>query len=467
MGRKFDGRFWFDVANSRLGLVVGFLCLATLSVLVMTGTFQPGKPAVDASLTPVIDEDPLAATPRASDRRSDGRQLEPLASNALFIDGANGLDSNPGTVDAPILTPAAGFRLVEPGMTVYFRGGVYDDTKLGTNVIRQGGTEDNWVKVQPYPGEEVEIIAGGEYGNGFEISGAAYIEIRGFTITGRDDSTHGNGVTGNEQSHDIRVLDNRISGFGQSGISFVRSSRVTIEGNEIRNTAARSFWQGSGISLFEAEGPTDPVEAGFTNIIRSNYLVGNYNGVPSRKGVITDGNCIIVDFFDVESTPEYRGSTLVENNVCAENGGRGVHVFNSSNVMVRNNTLIGNGRSKGLSSAPAELVAVRASNVSFHNNLILNTAGVRAYFERDANNTVFEHNYALYDPPPGATNQALENDVRYITSRSGSQPVEAFVPVVGSDLIGVADPSNQPADDLLGRARPMPGSIGALEPNSS
>lgn len=218
--------------------------------------------------------------------------------------------------------------------------------------------------------------------------------------------------------------------------------------------------------MFEAEGPIEPVESGYTNIVRSNYLVGNYNGVPSRRGVLTDGNCIIIDFFDDDSTPEYLGSTLVENNVCAENGGRGVHVFNSSNVMVRNNTLVGNGRSTGLSSPPAEMVAVRASNVSFHNNLVLNNPEVRSFVDRDAENVVFDNNYVLFDPPPGATNRGLDADVAYIGGRSGSQPVEAFAPVTDSILIGAAATANQSTSDLLGRSRPVPGSVGALEPPS-
>lgn len=462
-------QFWSAMARSPLAMIVAFGGLALVAALVATGTFQRGTNVVDPSLTPAAAAGQIAsdqgslASQRATDFGRDQQAPAPLAANALFVDATNGDDANPGTEAAPMRTPTKAFQKSSPGMTVYFRGGVYDEAVLGENVIRQGGTPDEWLTIRPYPGEEVEIVAGGEYGDGFEIRNASYIEIRDFTIVGREDSQHGNGVTGNELSHDIRVLNNRISGFGQSGVSFVASSRITIEGNEIRDTAARSFWQGSGISLFEAEGPIVPMEQGYSNIVRSNYLVGNYNGVPSRRGVLTDGNCIIIDFFNVETTPDYLGSTLVENNVCVENGGRGVHVFNSSNVMVRNNTLIGNGRSKGLDGAPAEMVAVRADNVEFHNNLVLNNPAIRSHIAKDATNIVFENNHVLYGPPSSESNRTLEENTPHLMSRSGSDPVEAFAPLPGSTLIAAADPANQSADDLLGRKRPARGSVGALE----
>ena len=120
---------------------------------------------------------------------------------------------------------------------------------------------------------------------------------------------------------------------------------MTIEGNTVHDNAMRSHYQGSGITLFQARGPVNGGNA-FTNVIRGNYVYGNRNEVRHRDGRLTDGNCIILDKFDEVG---YTGRTLIENNVCAENGGRGIHAYRSSNFVARNNTLwqnMGSGRSR-------------------------------------------------------------------------------------------------------------------------
>ncbi|MEM7274403.1 MAG: right-handed parallel beta-helix repeat-containing protein [Actinomycetota bacterium] len=407
----------------------------------------------------------LGADRRRLGRLGGARELdEPagpvLADRALFVDATAGRDGNPGTIDAPLRRPLEAMQVVEPGTTIYLRAGVYDDRELGSNILRRSGTPEAWIRIQPFPGERVEIVAGGEWGNGIEVQGAAYVHISGFVFTGRDDSIHGSGVFGKDGSHDVVVADNVIVGFGGAGVSFVRSSRVTVEHNEVRENAARSFYQSSGISLFEASGPLRP-NGGYTNVIRGNHVVGNYNGVPSRQGRLTDGNCIIVDFFNEVG---YQGSTLVENNVCIENGGRGVHVFNSSNVTARNNTLIGNGWSPDLHGGKAEMVAARGSNIAFYNNLVLNRDGVPSFLRSRADDAVFINNLVRSDPPDGDGNRVLDPGVEPLITTAPDVPLEAIRPVPGGPAIGSGRADLQPPVDALGAARPPTGALGALEP---
>ena len=382
-----------------------------------------------------------------------------LAANALFIDNSWTAGPFLGTIDAPYNRPSDALGVVEPGTTIYFRAGTYVHEVDGSNILRRSGTPDAWIDIRPFPGERVEIVSGGEWGNGFEFQGAAYATIAGFVFTGRDDSIHGSGVFGKDGSHDIVVSDNYIEGFGGAGVSFVRSSRITVERNEVRNNAGRSFFQGSGISLFEAEGPLRPY-GGFTNVIRQNHVVGNYNGVVSREGRLTDGNCIIIDFFNEVN---YQGSTLVENNVCLENGGRGVHVFFSNNVVARNNTLIGNGWSAELFGGRAEMVAARGTNISFHNNLVLNRDNVAAFLNSGAEG-VYINNHVASGPPPGSGNQVLPAGSPVLISTAIGAPLDQLRPAVGSVVVGAGRSDLQPPIDAAGAVRPLTGSVGALEP---
>ncbi len=379
-----------------------------------------------------------------------------LAAKALFVDGTNGYGGNPGTEQAPFKRPIEALVKAEPGTTIYLRGGTYSDQTHGTNIIRRSGTPDNWIRITPYPGERVELVAGGQWGNGFEVQAASYIEISGFVIRGRSDSIHGSGVFGKDGAHDVRVANNYIEGFGGAGISFVKSSRVRIEGNEVRNNAMRSHYQGSGISLYRSEGAAG---AGISNVIRNNYVVGNRNEVRATDGRITDGNCIILDELDLSG---YQGSTLIENNVCLENGGRGVLLFWSSNVTARNNTLIGNGWSPELSSGRGEMAAGHGTNIVFNNNLVFNRSGVSSFVRTNAQAT-FTNNYVMSGPPPDAGNHLLNPDRQYFNGASASGPVTNFRPTSSSGLAGTGRSDLQSTHDLSGRSRSAPGTVGALE----
>jgi parallel beta-helix repeat protein len=477
-------------------LVTGALAVgAVLFLVIVMSSLFTGRTVTDPTLAPttrpagVVESMAVAqapgartievtdADPEGPDRSSVGG-TPVLAASALFVDASAGSSSNPGTIDQPFQRPNDAFNVVEPGTTIYLRAGVYDDRELGSNVLRRSGTADAWINIEPYPGERVEIRAGGEWGNGFALKGAAYVRVADFVIIGHEDSIHGSGVFAKDGSHDIAVEGNYIEGFGGAGVSFVRSSRVTIENNEIRDNAHRSFYQSSGISLFEAEGPINGVpiprpddvsgavpdfdQVPFDNVIRNNYVIGNYNGVPALDGRITDGNCVIIDWFNPVG---YQGTTLVENNVCVENGGRGVHVFSASNVLARNNTMVGNSRTLNLTGSRVEMTAVDGTNIQYYNNLVLNGDGVAAYQQRDADDAIFRNNYVASGPPPGEGNIELNADpTDILVSLSGSSPLEDLRPVENSVVTGTAGQSYQPRFDAVGVLRPEAGAVGALEP---
>lgn len=441
-------------------LIVGVAAVAMMVTVVVGATLltkrEPGSPASTALRAP------QSLSPTAPDvvEEPNDRESQPLAENAIFVDVTSGTDGAKGTEGDPLRRPREAFERVEPGTTIYLRAGLYDDRETNNNILTRSGTPDGWIDIRAYPGEEVEIVAGGEWGNGFEFQGASYVRVTGFTIRGRNDSIHGSGVFSKEGGHHIEVIDNDISGFGGAGVSLLQSSMTLVEGNKIRDTASRSYFQGSGINLFEAEGPVAE-DGGASNIVRGNLVTGNYNGVNALDGQLTDGNCIIIDYF---GETNYTGSTLIENNVCVENGGRGVYVFNSSNVVARNNTMVGNVRSEGLNGGKGEMVAARARNVSFYNNLVINDEGIAGYIDTESEGVEFTNNHILRgDIPAGRKNQKIPPTDPLLAFTS-NQELGAYAPQVASVLVGSGDPSLQPEVDAAGVLRPVPGSVGALEP---
>ncbi len=408
---------------------------------------------------------PSTSTPAAAgpvDSQAPTNQSAPGTNKkVLYVDGQNGSDRNPGTKDRPFRRPIEATSIAEPGTTIYLRAGTYDPSTHGTFSMKRSGTPQNWIRIAAHPGERVELVNGGSTGSGFEVLGASYVEVADFTLRGRSDSINGSGVFVKDGAHDVRIVNNNIRGFGGAGISIVKSSNVTIERNEVRDNAHRSRFQGSGISIFEAAGPTGS-NGGYSFVIRGNYVVHNYNAVRGTDGRITDGNCIILDRLDPVG---FQGKSLIENNVCVENGGRGIHLFRSSNTLIRNNTLVRDVWSPEVESGRGELTAGHGINISFFNNLVFNRSGVASFINTNNQNISFRNNYVLSGPPPGERNQQLSGDwTKFFRSSDQGGPVDQYRPIAGLGLEGTANGSVQSSHDLAGRKRPGTGTVGALEP---
>ena len=112
-------------------------------------------------------------------------------------------------------------------------------------------------------------------------------------------------------------------------------------------------------------------------------------------GNLTDGNGIIYD------TCRGEGATLIENNLCYDNGGRGIHAFMSDNITIRHNTVYQNGRTHG----DAGIRPVGCNNVKIDDNIIVGRPG--QIFDNDGQlgaNVAYHHNFlfgykSVTDPP--------------------------------------------------------------------
>ncbi|MCU0791042.1 MAG: right-handed parallel beta-helix repeat-containing protein, partial [Nitratireductor sp.] len=170
----------------------------------------------------------------------------------------------------------------------------------------------------------------------------------------------------------ITVRNNVCHDCAGSGISLAYGDFYLIEGNVCFNNASTNEYQGSGISIYApraVEGPPGIRNTVRGNICHDNMAIRLPGDVPH-----SDGNGIIID--DLRNSQSghpagtYRFYTLVENNLAYRNGGKGVHVFLSENVAVRNNTCCYNNRDpKNPATWRGELSNVDSSNVVWVNNI--------------------------------------------------------------------------------------------------
>jgi parallel beta-helix repeat protein len=346
----------------------------------------------------------LTSAACGTDSDSSASSPTPLAPLRELFVAPGGDDAGNGSAAQPWASLQHAADLVEPGDTVRVVEGNY----IGGFVIERSGTADKPITFTAAEGATPTIQIVEAFNEGLVVRGASYLTINGFEFAyaapgadTADGERYENGIVvtdapGPVLSHHVTITNNNVHGFPGGGIGAVLADYLTIEGNTVWDNARWSKFQASGISLYQT---VDFDDASRThNVIRANRVFGNENRVPNESGIITDGNCIIIDdsrqtqkFLDNTTRyPPASGQTLVENNVCSNNGGRGVHVFLSDNVLARHNTLYQNQQTPTINDG--ELTAGESGNVRFENNIVYTADGKPANNSSNATDVVFEGN---------------------------------------------------------------------------
>jgi hypothetical protein len=163
---------------------------------------------------------------------------------------------------------------------------------------------------------------------------------------------------------------------------------------------------------------------------------------------VTDGNCIILD---ENASAGYQGATLIQNNLCYENGGRGVEVLRSNNVLAVNNTMINNLRHPEVNGG--EITAAWVSNVTFRNNLTSASRPGGGIMHWDSQVT-FDSNLHIGQAPTQLT----------AGDQVAASAVNAdFTLSVSSQGINAGNPVGAPLTDIRGVRRDSKPDIGAFE----
>lgn len=286
-------------------------------------------------------------------------------------------DSNTGTQDSPFATIGRAVQAVArngANHSILVMPGTYREQVI----VSTGGDPTGDLVIRSIVPHAAKIRSPVNTYSAVNIV-QSYVTFEGFDVSAGGDgpgieATFIDGDSKNNGPHHITILDNISHGNAGSGISVSYGDFYRIEGNTCFGNCATSIYQGSGISIYAARAVSGT--DGFRNFIRNNYCYENMtlNLPGDPEPAHSDGNGIIID--DLKNTQSghpagaYKFRTLVENNVAYRNGGRGVHVFLSDNVIVANNTCCYNNRDP-LNPATwrGDLSSVDSGNCEWVNNL--------------------------------------------------------------------------------------------------
>ena len=307
-----------------------------------------------------------------------------------FYVSTTGSDSNAGTQASPWLTiQQADSSARMPGDCVNVAAGTYN----ANVVIQHGGnapTPTGYVVYRCATLDKCHVLAPGQGSLWLIQTPANFSVVDGFEIDGNGttagapdglaDMCIGSSwsanrwyaAPNNDAVHHVWVMNNIVHHCNLTGISFSNKEWIYAIHNTVYHNSWTSGYEGSGIGMVvfrcieqgnsacassttaaTGTGTYVPssmdltVAAPFHNVFSYNVVYDNseaHDGLPC--GSHTDGNGIILDTFldQATNTIAYPYQTLVSGNVSYGNGGRGIHVFRTSNVTVANNTVYGNGQ---------------------------------------------------------------------------------------------------------------------------
>ncbi len=388
---------------------------------------------------------------RGTMQATDFETLEPQPTGTTYYVSGDGDDTNDGlTANAAFRTLQHAADLTQPGDLVLVMDGTYSKAGPLTNVldVKNAGTAEGYITYKAFEDHKPVIKVDDNYA-GIYIS-VSYIVIDGFTVEGNlpnlsfeeadamaksmdKDATlnskfNSNGIasfpSGDSASevHHLIIRNNLVFNHPAAGIFSNGSDYIRIENNIVHNNSYYSPYANSGVSFYQSREIDESTAAKM--FVRNNVIYKNENKVPfwfsneadPSKRVITDGNGVIIDdsrnsqsFVGQSSTP-YKGKFLVENNLIYDNGGRGVNVFESDNVIVQNNTLYQNGRTPGFT----ELGIGQASNVQFLANIFSASPEKKPTLLYSSSDITFDNNLFFGGSeapqfPAGTTTNLLKN----------------------------------------------------------
>jgi parallel beta-helix repeat protein len=332
-----------------------------------------------------------------------------------------GSDWNNGlSTSFPFQTLQHAADLTFPGDTVFVMTGTYTNMNTGSNILNiyNSGTASKWIVYKNYPGSS-PIIKLHEHWAGIQVQGADYVVIDGFTVIGNNDAitfsvaqsqknnlnnpaTSGNGIgcapeynNPSNKSHHVIVRNCTVSKCGGGGIYSTNADYLQIENNTISECGWYSPYGNSGISLYQNWNSDS--STGIKNYITGNTCYRNEEYIPFyAAGRISDGNGIIID--DGRNTQNgsalgaYAGKTYIANNLVFDNGGRGIHCYESDNVIIVNNTCFYNCQSPAVKDG--EYTAYDTDSIFFINNIAYPSIGISPIDKSSSTTTnlIVDHN---------------------------------------------------------------------------
>ncbi len=418
--------------------------------------------------------------------------IQTASGNNYFV-SPTGSDSNNGlSADKPFRSVQKASNLTLPGDTVFLMNGTFTTTNTGFLAINRSGTANAWIVYTALKGNKPKIKATGSVWETVLIA-ANYIVFDEIELEGNLQNLklaeaeaaeaeaeaggtnwtkyaiyNNGGITlgGNNSpgNHHIVIRNCTIHDFPGGGIQGIKSDYATVEDNQIYNVNWYTMYAGSGISLWHTF--NSDMEPGYKNFVRRNRIHDSKTLVKwiSCK-CLSDGNGIIID--DNRQTQDgklggpYVGRTLVENNICFNNGGSGIHAYSSDHTDIINNTTFNNGLVVGY----ANIFQSDASDGKVMNNIMVSKNGGKVNSNSNTTNVTFDYNIYFngnadvigpHDKfaDPMFVNLSTDPAVADFHLTNGSPAVDFGTSVFSA-------PTQAPAADFEGNIRPKGNGIDA------
>lgn len=272
-----------------------------------------------------------------------------------------------------------------------------DQARAGDQVVVLAGTYYENIRLRTSGNAGAEITIRAEYREAVRLFGwifgdyLSYVTVDGFDVTNDSSSGFTKGIQF-FRCHHVTARSCRVRYCYGGGISFDRSDSILCEWNVVHENAFYDANQHSGIMVYQPQ-RLGPEDRQFGIIIRNNTSYRNENfGLSPIFGKPTDGNGIILDDFkntQAGGSGSYNRRTVVENNICYDNGGNGIHCYLSQNIDIRNNTCVRNLVSLDFGG---DVSVSRTDNVRVYNNILSARPGEYAALTYLATNFWFGFN---------------------------------------------------------------------------
>jgi hypothetical protein len=415
-----------------------------------------------------------------------------LANATNYYVSPTGNDTKDGKTESTAFkTAQKAANLTLPGDTVFFMTGTFAVTNTFLAIYRSGSSSA-WIVYKALKGNTPKVKVSGSVWSTILIS-ANYIVFENIELEGNLQNLkladaeaseaeaeaggtnwtkyavyNNGGITlgGNDSpgNHHIIVRNCKIHDFPGGGIQGIKSDYVTVENNLIYNVNWYTMYASSAISLWHTY--NSDMETGYKNFVRGNIC---YNSKTLVKWIsckcMSDGNGIIID--DNRQTQAgalgtaYVGRTLVENNVCFNNGGSGIHAYSSNHVDIINNTTFNNGTVVGY----AEIFQSDASDGLVINNIMYSRDGGKVNSNSNTSNVTFDYNIyfngsadvtGLHDKfiNPLFVNASIDPAIADFHLLNGSPAID-----YGTSVFAL--PAITPTTDYDGNSRPIGNGIDA------
>ncbi|MCL2659222.1 MAG: fibronectin type III domain-containing protein, partial [Acidobacteriaceae bacterium] len=288
----------------------------------------------------------------------------------------NGSDSNDGTTPATAfatINKADSDNKIQPGDCVNLAPGMYH---LNDSVYLTMGGNDNsptgYVVYRSTVPQQAHLIMDTKIGTTpFAVASMVvvkdYMIFDGIEFDGNNDNVTGSCVQSPGAQHHIVVENNIIHGCGSGGTGVTGDYHWYINNVVYDNAHSDYYYEGSGIDIYYAGSVTgwipgfQPNDADLymTNVVKAHMIIAfntvydNYiastgcpaNGCGTNGGTThTDGNGIILDDWNHTQGDNnvYTGGALVIGNIMYNNGGAGLEIYESTNVVAANNSAYNN-----------------------------------------------------------------------------------------------------------------------------